>query len=406
MNVILLADVSAAAVIGGAERMLREQALGLQKRGHHVQAIVRMPPADSRSQVALGQGIEHRYAVSRRGSPSFVLSSLLNSVRAFDRVVTAGRPDAALIHQSMAGFGPIARRRASAQGWAYMCLSLAHEEYLSRTPVEPGAAGRLRRLVNARVRLWIERAVLRRCAPIVVMSQFMKRRVQHAHAIDEARLRILPGGVDPVRFQPPQDPTAVRHRLGLPLDKVILLAVRNLVPRMGLQNLIQAIAKLGDESNDLLLLLGGEGELRADLQRCIEDLHLNRQVRMLGFIAEEDLPAYYQAADLVLMPTHELEGFGLVTVEALACGTPVLGTPVGALPEILSRVDPRLIAEGTDGTALAQAIRLVLRRFRDHPGEQERLSRRGRALVMEQYNWDRLSEQLETILEEARATPR
>jgi glycosyltransferase involved in cell wall biosynthesis len=401
MNIVLLAEVSATAVIGGAERMLREQALGLQKRGHRVEAIVRMPPADSRSAAAFGPVMEHRYAVSRHSSPSFVLSSMLGSVRAFDRAVHAEGADAALIHQSMAGFGPIVRRRAKARGWVYMCLSLAHEEYLSRTPAEPGPTGRLRRELNARVRLWIERAVLRRCARIIVMSEFMKRRVQSAHAIEDGRLRILPGGADPVRFQPPQDPADVRRRLGLPLDKVILLAVRNLVPRMGLHNLIQAIAKLGEEAKDLLLLLGGEGELRAGLQQLIEDLHLTRQVRMLGFISEEDLPAYYQAADLVLMPTHELEGFGLVTVEALACGTPVVGTPVGALPEILSRVDPRLIAEGTDGTALAQAIRLVLRRFRDQPGEQERLSRRGRALVVEDYNWDRLNERLEAVLREA-----
>jgi glycosyltransferase involved in cell wall biosynthesis len=403
MNVVLLAEVSAASVIGGAERMLREQALGLQQRGHRVDTIVRMPAADSRSQVALGQGIEHRYPVSRRNSSLFVLSSVLGSVRAFDRAVNAERADAALIHQSMAGFGPILRRRAQARGWVYMCLSLAHEEYLSRAPVEPGAAGRLRRLVNARVRLWIERAVLQRCAQVVVMSQFMKHRVQTAHGVDEARLRILPGGADTVRFQPPQDPADVRRRLGLPLDKVVLLTVRNLVPRMGLHNLIHAMAKLGDEAQDLLLLLGGDGELRVSLQQLIDDLKLTKQVRMLGFLPEGDLPAYYQAADLVLMPTHELEGFGLVTVEALACGTPVLGTPVGALPEVLSRVDPRLIAGGTDATALAQAVRLMLRRFRDEPGEQERLSRRGRVLVVKDYNWDRLSEQLEAILVEARA---
>ncbi|MFB3111774.1 MAG: glycosyltransferase, partial [Gemmatimonadales bacterium] len=91
-----------------------------------------------------------------------------------------------------------------------------------------------------------------------------------------------------------------------------------------------------------------------------------------------------------------------VTVEALACGTPVLGTPVGALPEVLTRVDPRLVAEGSDAASLATAIRRILRRFRDQPGEQERLSVKGRALVESDYNWDRHCEQLEAVLREAR----
>ncbi len=126
------------------------------------------------------------------------------------------------------------------------------------------------------------------------------------------------------------------------------------------------------------------------------------RVRLLGFVPEEQLPSYYQAADLILVPTLELEGFGLVTVEALACGTPVLGTPVGALPEVLTRVDPGLVAEGSDAASLATAIRRILRRFRDQPGEQERLSAKGRALVESEYNWDRHCEQLEAVLREAR----
>lgn len=121
-------------------------------------------------------------------------------------------------------------------------------------------------------------------------------------------------------------------------------------------------------------------------------------MRLLGFVPEEQLSRYYQAADLVVMPTLQLEGFGLVTVEALACGTPVLGTPVGALPEVLSRVDPLLIAEGTDEGALAAAIRRVLQRFRECPGEQARLSAKGRELIAQQYNWTTHAAELERIL--------
>jgi len=400
MNLLLLAEVSAAAVLGGAERVLREQALGLRKRGHDVRIVARAPASDLRPQVAVSDLIEHRYAVSRRNEPAFVLSSLVRSVKAFDQARALLSLDAVIIHQSLAGFGAILRRRAQARTWVYMCLSLAHEEYLSRTPPPITSLDSLRRTLNAKVRRWIERVVMNRCVRVAVLSQFMWERVLAVHRIPKDKLRMVTGAADPDRFRPPDDPVAVREQLKLPLNRVVLFTVRNLVPRMGLENLLRAIATLGKEGRDLLLVIGGEGPLRSTLEQLIRDLGLSDRARLVGFIAEDDLSRYYQAADLVLIPTHQLEGFGLVTVEALACGTPVLGTPVGAIPEVLARVDPGLLADGTDGAALATAIRRILRQFRDQPGEQERLSVKGRALVEQDYTWDRHSEQLDRILHE------
>ena len=401
MHVLLLAEVTAERVIGGAERVLREQALGLRRRGHQVSVVARAPIGDTRSQVSVDGIVEHRYLPSRRSDPAFVLSSIARSLQAFDRAGLATTPDAVVIHQYLAGLGPVLRRRRQASGWVFLCHSLAHEEYLSRTPAGRTAAERLRRAFNAELRRWCEGAVMRRCGRITVLSEFMKRRVLVTHKIPESRLHIISGAADPIHFRPPDDPSEVRRQLQLPQKRVLLLTVRNLVPRMGLENLLHAIDKLSDEARDLLLLIGGEGQLRPTLERVIQELRLTDRVRLLGFVPEDRLSKYYQAADLVLMPTHELEGFGLVTVEALACGTPVLGTPVGAIPEVLTRLDPALLTDGSDSTALADGIRRILRRFRDQPGEQERLSRKARALVEKDYNWDRHSAQLETILQSA-----
>lgn len=401
MNILMLAEVSAATVIGGGERVLREQALGLRRLGHQVSLVVRMPAGDARPLVMVGEVPEYRYQPSRSNELAFVLSSILRSVRAFDRVRQPCPLDIAVVHQSLAGLGAVPLRRSCVETWVYVCHSLAHEEYASRTPQPTTRVARMRRAGNARARFWMERAVMRRCIRIVVLSEFMKRRVVAIHGVPEARVRVIPGGADLSRFYPSRDRAAVRRRLALPENKRVLLTVRNLVPRMGLDNLLYAMAKLGDEAKDLLLLIGGEGELRRSLERQIDEFRLSGQVRLPGFIPEEELPQYYQAADLVLMPTHELEGFGLVTVEALACGTPVVGTPIGALPEVLSKLDRRLLATGTDGASLAHAIHRTLARFRDEPGERERLSHRGLALVMEDYNWDRHNERLESVLREA-----
>ncbi len=405
MNVLMLAEVSAAAVLGGAERMLREQALSLSRRGHRLHLISRAPRDDSRPQVRImneGEGIqEYRYHPSTRNELAFVLSSIRGSVRQMDALSHKTAIDVGIIHQSLAGLGSALRRRNRASGWVYVCHSLAHEEYLSRNLGGSRAVGyRIRRALNAGVRRWCERLVIRRCHRVVVLSEFMKQRVMAQHAVAAERIRIIPGAADLARFCLPDDPVAVRRQLGLPLNKVILVTVRNLVPRMGLDQFLRAIAELGDEGRDVMILIGGEGPLREDLQTLAGDLGVADRVRLLGYVPEERLPHYYQAADLVLMPTHELEGFGLVTVEALACGTPVLGTPVGAIPEVLGKVDPGLIASGTDCASLAAAIRRLLCRFRDHPGEQERLSKQGRAVAEAEYSWARHGEQLEEVLRE------
>ena len=401
MNIFLLAEVSAATVIGGAERVLREQARGLQERGHHVALLVRAPVHDPRVQVSIGEIPERRYAVSWRHELAMVWSSIGRSVSAFDELCATLTPDVGIIHQSLAGIGMMLFRRKRVKRWLYMCHSLAHEEFFSRTT--PGATiqQRARRALNGWIRMLGERFVMRRCAKIIVLSEFMKQRVITLHRIPAERLRIIPGATDPVRFRPPDDPTEVRRSLKIPQNRVVLFAIRNLVPRMGLENLLSAIELMGEEGRDLLVLIGGEGPLRTTLERSIKDRGLTDRIQLLGFVPEDQLPMYYQAADLVLVPTYELEGFGLITVEAMACGTPVLSTPVGALPEVVARIDPALVADGSDGEALAKAIRRILRRFRDQPGEQERLAVKGRYLVETDYNWARHNAEVEGVLQEA-----
>jgi glycosyltransferase involved in cell wall biosynthesis len=83
-------------------------------------------------------------------------------------------------------------------------------------------------------------------------------------------------------------------------------------------------------------------------------------VRFVGRVAEDELLDWYRAADLFVLPTVAYEGFGMVTVKALASGTPVVGTPAGATPELLEPLDQRLVARGSDPDSLAAAIREAL----------------------------------------------
>jgi glycosyltransferase involved in cell wall biosynthesis len=229
--------------------------------------------------------------------------------------------------------------------------------------------------------------VIRRCHHVIVLSEFMKQQVLATHGIPPKSITVVPGAADPAMFYPPQDRSEIRRELKLPENRTVLFTVRNLVPRMGLEHLLEAMTMLGEEQRDLLLLIGGDGQLRSRLEEHIFSKGLHDAVRLLGFVPEDQLAKYYQASDLVVMPTLQLEGFGLVTVEALACGTPVMGTPVGAIPEVLSTVDPMFVTEGTDAASLAKTLRLILKRFRSQPGERERWATKGRAMVEQRYNW-------------------
>jgi glycosyltransferase involved in cell wall biosynthesis len=387
MNVVLLAEVTIEQVIGGAERVLRQQALGLAKLGHDVRVLARAPFESAEASLVIGNVSEQRYSVKRTSEPAFVWSSVQNSLRAFDRMMQDSPVDIAMIHQSLAGLGPILFRYGKVNRWVYVCHSFAHEEYLTRAERAATTHERARRRLSVRARRWIERIVLRRCHHVIVLSEFMKQQVIATHGMTPKSITVVPGAADPAMFYPPQDRNEIRRELKLPENRTVLFTVRNLVPRMGLEYLLEAMTMLGDAQRDLLLLIGGDGQLRSRLEEHISSKGLHDAVRLLGFVPEDQLAKYYQASDLVVMPTLQLEGFGLVTVEALACGTPVMGTPVGAIPEVLSRVDPMFVTEGTDAASLAKTLRLILKRFRSQPGERERWATKGRAMVEQRYNW-------------------
>jgi glycosyltransferase involved in cell wall biosynthesis len=136
---------------------------------------------------------------------------------------------------------------------------------------------------------------------------------------------------------------------------------------------------------DAYLVIGGTGPQRERLEAMINDLKISNCVKMVGYIADSDLASYYQSADLFVLPTSSLEGFGLVTVEALASGIPVIGTPVGGTVEILSKIDPILLTHGIEAEHIKRAIVSFLDKSLDDKFKSENL----RQHVMENYSWDR-----------------
>jgi glycosyltransferase involved in cell wall biosynthesis len=184
----------------------------------------------------------------------------------------------------------------------------------------------------------IERRVYRRARTVITLSQAFADVAHERYGIPRERIVVVPPGVDLDRFAPRND---ARARLGLPTDRHIVLAVRRLVPRMGLDVLLDAV------TDDELLVIVGDGPERARLES-----RAGANVRFIGRVLDDQLPDWYRAADVSVVPSIALEGFGLSVLESLACGTPVIVSDVAGLPEAVSGLDPSLVVQAGDATSL------------------------------------------------------
>jgi glycosyltransferase involved in cell wall biosynthesis len=202
---------------------------------------------------------------------------------------------------------------------------------------------------------WVERRVYRRAREAVVLSGAFKRLLVERYGVSPWRIHVVPPGVDLQRFCPASK-AGERAEMGVSQDAWVCLAVRRLVPRMGLDVLLEAWSLLAAGRQDVVLLIAGDGPERGHLEALAMDLGIASSVRFLGRLGDAEVVSCYRAADVCVVPSVALEGFGLVVLEALACGTPVVATDVGGLPEALSQLDASLVVPGGDPSALARRL--------------------------------------------------
>lgn len=213
----------------------------------------------------------------------------------------------------------------------------------------------------------IERLHYRQATALVALSQEFADILVTSYGVPRERISVIPPGVDLEAFHPGEAAVA-RRALGLPEHGFIALAVRRLTGRMGLEQLIRAWASVPPEA---VLLLAGEGDGRARLERLVEELGLSPRIRLLGRVPDADLPRLYQAADLCVVPSLALEGFGLTVLESLASGTPVVATATGGMAEVLPRLSRDCLVPPGDVEALAARIARAVTRPQDEPAQDD-----------------------------------
>ncbi|MDF5718502.1 MAG: glycosyltransferase family 4 protein [Rhizonema sp. NSF051] len=239
----------------------------------------------------------------------------------------------------------------------------------------------------------IEKRTYDRSDRFIVLSKAFANILHEEYQVPWEKIHIIPGGVDITRFVPNLSPEIARAKLGWPCDRQILLSSRRLVHRVGLDKLLSALAKIKPRVDDFMLMIVGRGPLEAALKQQATELGLNDHVKFLGFLPDELLPIAYQAADLSLMPSQSFEGFGLALVESLSCGTPVLCTPVGGMPEILAPFSPDLITKSTEVSDIAEKLVEVLQGKIPLPSTVA-----CRQYAVDNYDWDKIAQKVRHVL--------
>lgn len=252
------------------------------------------------------------------------------------------------------------------------------------------------RVLNVKLKKTLEQIVYRRAICFIVLSQAFKNLLHEQYGVPLNKIHVVPGGVDLEQFETKSTRIEARAELGWEQERTIIFCVRRLAKRMGLENLIQAIARVRDRYPDVLLYIAGKGALAETLEAQIAELNLTDNVRLLGYVPDEQLPTAYRAANFSVVPTVSFEGFGLIIIESLLAGTPVLGTPVGGIPEILQPFCADLLFEDASVDKLAEGLIEVLSQKRQLPSSEA-----CQAYVANNFSWSVIAPQIKSVYERA-----
>jgi phosphatidylinositol alpha-1,6-mannosyltransferase len=244
---------------------------------------------------------------------------------------------------------------------------------------------------------WMTR-VLRRSERILPVSCFTAEAIQGL-GISAERISVVPNGIQPEKWRENPDSSRLAAQLGI-TNKTVLLTVSRLVKRKGHDTVIGAVNQLTSEFPELVYVIVGEGPEKERLQNLARNLRMEDRVLFAGFVKEEVLPAYYALCDLfVLTPVEildagDVEGFGIVYLEANAMGKAVIGSRSGGIQDAVIHGKTGLLVAPGETESLAEAIRLLLQKKR----LRNQLGRQGRDRVYSEYLWSEIASRLDRIL--------
>ncbi len=373
---------------GGMNVYVSELSRELARRGHHVDLFTRRD-GERPEVTALAPGL--RLVKLSAGPPAPLEKELLTPfVPAFVAEMarfTANEGETYdLVHshywQGIAAGEPFAR----AQGAPHLVMFHTLGEVKNRARVSEEEPGE---------RIGRERELAASADAIITASGHEHDLLARYYDADPARMVSIPCGIDTDLFRP-RDRDECRRELDIEADRPVLLWVGRLEKLKGVDILIDAVAQL-DEPDVLLLVVGGDEHgqvLRAELEAQAQEAGLGGNIRFTGAVPHEELPAWYSAADVCVVPSY-YESFGLVAVEAMACGTPVVASRVGGLVST--------VTDGVNGYLIpwrcpepfAEKLEVLIR----NPELRANFARSARESV-QRFRWDEIARRMDALYED------
>lgn len=396
MHIAFTSDFLDIENIGGAGRVLWEVARELDARGCRISFVVG-DPRGARCETISAPRWEGRqpltwstfpYRTQGRRGLGFLWSTARRVRQAFRAL--EDQPDVVVHNQPLSG--------GALSGLPLPSVYLFHSpwplEYVADrfgTETWRGARGVGSQLAVG-VRRYLEKQAVTASQSVVTLSNYMSAQVRDLYSVPDSDVRVCPGGVDLDRFCPISDAerAGLRNARGIAPDERVLVCVRRLVSRTGVDLFLDALATAPLSEQKVRVLIAGRGPRQAEYQSRAQDNGLGDKVSFLGYVPDDQLADLYRVADLAVVPTRALEGFGLSTLEAMACGTPVVATPVGGTIEILEQFRPELLAASVDPQSLATSMAQQL----SDPSSLAALRAASRSYVETQFSWGTMASQL------------
>jgi len=233
------------------------------------------------------------------------------------------------------------------------------------------------------------RSTLALAHEVVAVSNATRDYVDH---IAHIRCTVIYNGVDIDRFRPSENRAQLRRELGIPVDKTICLCIRRVTFKNGIDTLLE-VAELLEHRTDIVFLIGGDGPDSHLVRKRVRDKKLG-SVRILGSISEDDLPRYYAAADVFVLPSKTGEGLPLVVLEALASGLPVIATRSGGQVEMIRDAETGYLVEPNDSRGIAEFVVALS----ENTSALLRMQKQSREFAVHELSWERNVDQMLKVM--------
>jgi len=251
---------------------------------------------------------------------------------------------------------------------------------------------------------WLARIVYNGAAALVANSENSRRLLISEWGIAESRVHVIHPGVDADRFNPDVDGSTMRARVGVQPGELLLVSIGRLDRRKGHDMALRALARLRGQSPSIRYAIVGDGPQRASLEALARDIGVSGLVHFVGAADEADLPAWYAAGDIFLLPNRtdgvDFEGFGIVFLEAAATGKPTIGGRSGGVVEAVGDKVTGLLVDGTDIDEIAAAIQHLA----TEPDRRRSMGRAGRQRVQDAFTWSTGADKLRELHQALKVT--